>query len=128
VVARRNLRVSLARDNTVETRLRSKKLKPGSQYYYRFETKGGSSPVGRFRTLRPADSREPVRVVFFSCQDYQAGFYNAHRAIAAEDADLVISLGDYVYERTFYEGPRKDTLGANGDGEVQTLPEYRAKY
>ncbi|MEJ7790284.1 MAG: alkaline phosphatase D family protein, partial [Thermoleophilaceae bacterium] len=128
VVDRRNVLVSPARDNTVEIRLRSRKLKPGNQYFYRFETKAGSSPVGKFRTLRPADSREPVRVAFFSCQDYQAGFYNAHRAIAAEDADLVISLGDYIYERTFYEGPRKDTLGANGDGEVQTLPEYRQKY
>ena len=129
VVARRLLRARAGRDHTVETRLRSPKaLKPGRQYYYRFETRSGSSPVGRFRTLRPPDSREPFKIVFFSCQDYQAGFYNAHRAIAAEDADLVVSLGDYIYERTFYEGPRKDTLGANGDGEVQTLPEYRAKY
>jgi alkaline phosphatase D len=39
-----------------------------------------------------------------------------------------VCLGDYIYERNFYEGPRKDTLGANGDGEVQTLPEYRQKY
>ncbi len=128
VVARRRVRARAARDHTVETRLAGKALQPGREYFYRFETRTGSSPVGRFRTLRPADSREPFRIVFFSCQDYQAGFYNAHRAIAAEDADLVVSLGDYVYERTFYEGPRRDTLGANGDGEVQTLPEYRAKY
>ena len=128
VVARSNVRVSPSRDNTVEKRLRSKRLSPGSEYYYRFETKSGSSPVGRFRTARPANSREPVRIVFFSCQDYQAGFFGAHRAIAAEDADLVVCLGDYIYERNFYEGPRKDTLGANKDGEVQTLPEYRAKY
>ena len=128
VVARRTLRSRAARDHTVETRLRSKALKPGREYFYRFETRSGSSPVGRFRTLRPPDSREPLRIVFFSCQDYQAGYYNAHRAIAAEDADLVVCLGDYIYERNFYEGPRKDTLGANGDGEVQTLPEYRQKY
>ncbi len=128
IVARRRVRARAGRDHTVETRLRSKALEPGGEYFYRFETRTGSSPVGRFRTLRPADSRDPFRIVFFSCQDYQAGFYNAHRAIAAEDADLVVCLGDYVYERTFYEGPRRDTLGANGDGEVQTLPEYRAKY
>jgi len=128
VVARRKLRARAGRDHTIETRLRTKALKPGREYFYRFETRTGSSPVGRFRTLRPADSREPFRTVFFSCQDYQAGFYNAHRAIAAEDADLVVCLGDYIYERTFYEGPRRDTLGANSDGEVQTLPEYRSKY
>ena len=128
VVVRRTLKAGPARDHTVETRLRSRRLKPGREYFYRFETRTGSSPVGRFRTLRPPDSREPFRIVFFSCQDYQAGYYNAHRAIAAEDADLVVCLGDYIYERNFYEGPRKDTLGANGDGEVQTLPEYRSKY
>jgi alkaline phosphatase D len=71
-----------------------------------------------------------VRIAFFSCQDYQAGYYNAHAAMAEEDLDLVVSLGDYTYEKTFYQGPpdRRDTLGANRDGEVQTLPEYRAKY
>ena len=51
-----------------------------------------------------------------------------YRAIAAEDADLVVCLGDYIYERNFYDGPRKDTLGANREGEVQTLDEYRSKY
>ena len=71
---------------------------------------------------------QPVKIVFFSCQDWQAGYYAAHKAIAAEDADLVVGLGDYIYERNFYDGPRKDTLGANRDGEVQTLDEYRAKY
>jgi alkaline phosphatase D len=128
VIERRTLRVGPGRDHTIETRLGRRLLDPGEQYFYRFETRGGESPVGRFRTLRPPDSREPVRIAFFSCQDYQAGFYGAHSAIANEDVDLSICLGDYVYERTFYEGPRKDTLGANGDGEVQTLDEYRAKY
>ena len=120
--------VGARRDHTVETRVAASASSPGSEYYYRFETSERSSPVGRFRTARPADSREPVRIGFFSCQDYQAGFFGAHRRSPREDADLVVCLGDYIYERNFYEGPRKDTLGANGDGEVQTLAEYRAKY
>jgi len=128
VIERRTLRAGPGRDHTVETRLGRRLLSPGEEYFYRFETRDQSSGVGRFRTLRPADSREPVRIAFFSCQDYQAGFYGAHSAIAGEDVDLAVCLGDYIYERTFYEGPRRDTLGANGDGEVQTLPEYRAKY
>ncbi len=115
-------------DHTVEARVAGKFLKPGREYYYRFETRTKSSPVGRFRTMRPADSRQPVKIVFFSCQDWQAGYFGAHSAIAREDADLVVCLGDYIYERNFYEGPRKDTLGANRDGEVQTLAEYRSKY
>jgi alkaline phosphatase D len=69
-----------------------------------------------------------VRIAFFSCQDWQAGYFGAHRAIAAEDVHLAVCLGDYIYERNFYEGPRRDTLGANKDGEAHTLEEYRAKY
>jgi len=128
VVKRRTLIVRGKLDHTVEARVAGKFLKPGEEYFYRFETKRRESQVGRFRTALPGGSREPVKIVFFSCQDWQAGFFGAHRAIARENADLVVCLGDYIYERNFYEGPRKDTLGANKDGEVQTLPEYRSKY
>jgi len=129
VVHRERVRAAQVRDYVARTRVGG--LEPGERYFYRFATAGADSPVGRFVTARPPDSREPVRIGFFSCQDYQAGFYPAHGGLAAEDdLDLIVSLGDYVYERTFYEGPaeRRDTTGANGDAEVQTLPEYRAKY
>ena len=66
-----------------------------------------------------------------SCQSYTAGYYNAHAALAKEkDLDLIVCLGDYIYERHYYDGPadRVDTTGVNGDGNVQTLDEYRAKY
>ncbi len=128
VVKRRTLIARGQHDHTVEARIAGKFLKPNEEYFYRFETRTKESEVGRFRTALPGDSRQPVKIVFFSCQDWQAGFFGAHSAIARENADLVVCLGDYVYERNFYGGPRKDTLGANRDGEVQTLPEYRAKY
>lgn len=128
VIARRVKTVRASKDYALETRMAGRFLEPGQEYWYRFETRTGSSPVGRFQTMPPANSRQPVKIVFFSCQDWQAGYYNAHRAIAAEDADLVMCLGDYIYERNFYDGPRKDTLGANHDGEVETLDEYRQKY
>jgi alkaline phosphatase D len=108
-----------------------KGLDPGSEYFYRFDTGDKSSKVGRFRTLPPADSKAPIRIGFFSCQSYTAGYYNAQAALAKEpDLDLVLCLGDYIYERHYYTGPadRADTTGANGDGDVQTLAEYRAKY
>ncbi|MTD43286.1 hypothetical protein GKE82_02920 [Conexibacter sp. W3-3-2] len=130
-VLRRDVRVPVVRDATVHARLKGGPLRPGEEYYYRFTTRRTASDVGRFRTARPADSREPVRIGFFSCQDYQAGYYPAHAALAAQDdLDLVVCLGDYVYEQTFYDGPadRKDTLGAAKDGFVLTLPEWREKY
>jgi alkaline phosphatase D len=129
---RRNVVARAEKDHTIAVRVERKRfIEPGERYWYRFATRDTSSPVGRFRTAVPPDSREPVRIAFFSCQDYQAGYYGAHRTIAEiDDVDLVVCLGDYIYERTYYEGPadRRDTLGANGDGEVQTLAEYRQKY
>ncbi len=129
VVERRRVLAKKNRDFTVNEQVGG--LEPGEEYYYRFDTGRRSSPVGRFRTLRPRDSNQPVRIAVFSCQDWAGGYYNAHAGLAAEDdIDLVICLGDYIYERNYYEdaGPRTDTLGANGDGEVQTLSEYRQKY
>ncbi|MEA2348329.1 MAG: alkaline phosphatase, partial [Thermoleophilaceae bacterium] len=69
-----------------------------------------------------------VRIAFFSCQDWQAGYFTSHADILKQDVDLMVCLGDYIYERNYYEGPRSDTLGKNHDGEVETLAEYREKY
>ncbi len=47
-----------------------------------------------------------MRIGSFSCQAYDAGFYTAHAGLAAEDdLDLVVCLGDYIYEKVFLEGP-----------------------
>jgi alkaline phosphatase D len=102
-----------------------KVLKPGEQYYYRFLTQGSEpSPQGRFRTAR-ADSNAPVKIAFFSCQEFGSGFFHAHTDLAAmDDIDLVVCLGDYIYEKKF------DTTPARLDesGVAQTLDEYRSKY
>ena len=128
VIYRQDVVADVEHGFSVHHRAQNTVLRPGEQYFYRFYTCDENSPVGRFRTARPADSSEPVRIGFFSCQAYEAGFYTAHTGLAAEDLDVVVCLGDYIYEQPFYEGPRTDTTGANGDGEVQTLEEYRAKY
>ncbi|CAA9471199.1 MAG: hypothetical protein AVDCRST_MAG30-120, partial [uncultured Solirubrobacteraceae bacterium] len=74
VLIRRSVTPDAARDFAITTRVESAKLRPSERYYYRFFTCDESSPVGRFRTARPADSQEPVRIAFFSCQDYESGF------------------------------------------------------
>lgn len=129
VVERRMVKVSRGADYTVHARVRD--LRPDREYFYRFETRSSHSRVGRFRTAPPATSNRPVRIGFYSCQSYEAGYYTALRGLAQEpDLDLVICLGDYIYEANYYPGPddRRDTTGPNGDGEVQRLREYREKY
>jgi alkaline phosphatase D len=106
-------------------------LEPGQQYFYRFESRNSQSRVGRFRTMPPANSKEPIRVGFFSCQNYTQGFYTPHAALAAEpDLDLVVCLGDYIYEYGSDKAlpGRTDRTGAVGNGDVQTLDDYRQKY
>ena len=115
------------RDFTARTFING--LKPDKHYFYRFVTKDSKSQVGRFKTAPPLNSRKPIRIAFYSCQHYEAGFYNAQRAIANEkDLDLVFCLGDYIYEYSDGTGVRLDTSGNNHDGDSQLLPEYWSKY
>ena len=131
VVHRRAVSAAHSHDFTVNARIDTRRLKPAEHYWYRFATQDEHSPVGRFKTRVPHDSQQPIRIGVFSCQERNAGYYTAHQGLAAEDdLDLVLCLGDYIYERNYYDGPaaRRDTLGKNHDGEVETLPEYREKY
>ncbi len=130
VVYRKSATAAGGNGYAVHHRAEHEVLKPGERYYYRFVSCTVDGPVGRFATARPADSREPVRIAFFSCQDYESGYYTPHAALAKEqDLDFVICLGDYIYEKHYDDAAvRKDSTGANGDAEVQTLPEYRDKY
>lgn len=73
-------------------------LSAGTSYYYRFECEGKFSPTGRTRTL-PAEGVQSLRFAVVSCQNYEAGFYNAYTDIAGrKDLQAVIHLGDYIYE------------------------------
>jgi alkaline phosphatase D len=126
VVSRELVRTSNQSAHSVKARVDG--LRPHEEYWYRFSTRGGESPVGRFRTAPPPDSREPVRFAFFSCQDYGFGYFNPHTLLAAEDIDFVVNLGDYIYAEANYTtaagtGVRTDPVGLS-----ETFEQYRAKY
>ena len=110
-----------------KTRVNGRRLRPGEEYFYRFATRTTSSPVGRFRTARPADSQEPLKIGFFSCQQYIDGFYPGHRGLAEEDCDLIVCLGDYIYESNG-SAVRTDSTSTGENGQCETLADYRAKY
>jgi alkaline phosphatase D len=129
VVKRQSVIADPKHDYTVHARVAG--LKPAHEYFYRFETKTKHSRVGTFRTLPPANSNQAIKIGFYSCQSYEAGYYTAQGALAKEkDLDFVLCLGDYIYEHHYYDGPaaRADKTGTNKDGDVQTLAEYRQKY
>jgi alkaline phosphatase D len=141
VVAHKRLATSGAVNHNLKSRITG--LKAHEQYYYRFATATKDGPVGRFRTALPADSQQPVRFAFWSCQDYTHGYYNAHEVMARDDLDFVVCLGDYIYDETYHTvkdgtGVRDDKVGraqqASGQADVnytraaETLDQYRDKY
>ncbi|MEI2701802.1 MAG: alkaline phosphatase D family protein [Baekduia sp.] len=127
VVARTEALASFSTAGTARVRVRGRALEPHEQYYYRFVGATASSRVGKFRTPPPPDSQETIKAAFFACQDFGTGFYSAHKDMAAQDVDLVVSLGDYIYEDAYFLGAVRD-LPKTPDGQVRTLDEYRNQY
>lgn len=87
---------SLANDFCVKVDVRS--LAPGRPYFYRFLSATESSPVGQTRTA-PADGGERLRIALFSCANLPFGYFHAYAdAAQRDDIDLVLHVGDYIYE------------------------------
>ncbi len=97
-------------------------LEPDTAYWYRFSVEGWDSPVGRSRSLA-VGSPDALRFGFVSCQSYASGFYPALAALAEEDCDLWLHLGDYIYENAG-GGPTR----SHGPDECVTLAQYRDRY
>lgn len=101
-------------------------LQPGREYYYRFRAGGEISPVGRTKTAPAPDARlAAMAFAYVSCQSYPYGYYTAYDHIAREDIELVVHLGDYIYE-----GSGQGDLGRGHvpNKEITTLDDYRIRY
>jgi alkaline phosphatase D len=100
-------------------------LEPDRSYWYRFLAGDATSPVGRARTApRPGDALERLRFAFASCQHWESGLFTAYQHMAAEDLDLVVHLGDYIYE---YEG-KEDRVRKHVGPEIESLSDYRTRH
>jgi alkaline phosphatase D len=102
-------------------------LRSASTYYYRFIAGGEASPVGRTRTA-PAHGAavDRLRVCFGSCQKYEVGHYAAYRHMIAEDPDLILFLGDYIYEDP--GKPDEEQVRFIDSPEPIDLAGYRMRY
>ena len=100
-------------------------LEPDRWYFYRFRAGDAFSPVGRTRTA-PAGGAAAARLrfAFASCQQYEQGWFTAHRHLARDDLDLVAFLGDYIYESSW----GREHVRKHDAGEPFTLAEYRARH
>lgn len=107
-----------------------------TQYYYRFyniKTKE-SSVTGETRTLpSKSDPVNEVKMAVVSCSNFPAGLFNVYGAIARSEADVVVHLGDYIYEYApgeYGTNPYTNALGRahKPAKEILTLSDYRERY
>ncbi|MEV0718229.1 alkaline phosphatase D family protein [Asanoa sp. NPDC050611] len=107
-------------------------LEPGREYFYRFKALGELSPVGRTRTAPAAwDNPRALRFAIANCQDFQNGYWPAYDALADEDLDLVVHLGDYIYEYdpdSRFPDRRHVAPQTVGLDQLSTLSDYRNRH
>ena len=107
-------------------------LAPGTGYCYRFIAHGVASPVGCTRTL-PVGEVSEFKMAVASCSNYPQGFFHAYRHIAESDLDVVLHLGDYLYEYPvgYYANPvAENQFGrtVEPEHEILVLEDYRMRH
>lgn len=129
VAARGEVQSTPASDYCVKADVRG--LQPGRAYFYRFLAGSGPSLIGRTRTA-PANATS-LSVGLVSCANYAFGYFHAYGHLAQrEDIDLILHVGDYIYEYGADEYPRAE-LAVPGrafdpDHEIVTLDDYYRRY
>jgi alkaline phosphatase D len=74
-------------------------LEPDRWYFYRFMAGDAQSTVGRTRTFPAPDAAASrLRIGYASCQRWEHGYFSAYRHMRQENPDVVLFLGDYIYE------------------------------
>lgn len=105
-------------------------LNPNTFYFYRFETNGKKSPIGRTKTV-PVGTIDNMRFAVVSCANLESGYFNAYKAInERNDADAIIMLGDYIYEyeEGYYDPNSNVPRDLEPSNEVVSLADYRMRY
>jgi alkaline phosphatase D len=117
--------------HAVHTELRG--LQADRWYFYRFIVGSGASAqmsdVGRTRTAPLLGAKmDKLRFAFASCQRWEHGYYAAYRQMVADNPDLIVFLGDYIYE---YASPKKmpvDFVRSHSLRAAVNLADYRDRY
>jgi alkaline phosphatase D len=100
-------------------------LEPARWYWYRFRAGSHVSATGRTRTAPDARSMvDKLSFAFASCQHYETGHFTAYQHMANEDLDLIVHLGDYIYESPV----RTDRPRKHNGPEPNSLNDYRNRH
>ncbi|MFO0625366.1 MAG: alkaline phosphatase D family protein [Polyangiales bacterium] len=124
LVAHGNVVADARRDWTVKVDAQG--LRPGGVWYYRFTSGDARSPIGRTRTA-PEGTVARLRFAAVSCASLAHGFFHVYRDIARRaDLDLVLHLGDYIYE--YPTGLFGNVRPYDPPTEIVSLADYRQRY
>lgn len=123
IIQAHRINTSASRDYTAKLLVND--LDPGKNYFYRFKAFEKYSPVGKTSTLGKKD----VKIAVASCSNIEFGYFNAYAAMARENFDLILHLGDYIYE---YEadkyGDEEFVRKSIPENEIISLQDYRDRY
>ena len=110
-------------------------LAANQKYFYRFrnESTKAESVVGETCTLPTTGQVSSVKLAVVSCANYQSGLFNVYGAVAVSEADVVVHLGDYIYEYGQGQYGTTSSTAALNRGhlpatEVLSLADYRTRY
>ncbi len=126
LVGSQNQTATSARDWTIKIDFTG--LAPATTYYYQFEALGFKSEIGRTKTAPAAGaSTARMRVGVVSCSSYAHGFFNAYRMLAKRnDLDVILHLGDYIYE--YGNGEYGNLRTYEPATEMVSLADYRTRH
>ncbi|MFD0852845.1 alkaline phosphatase D family protein, partial [Actinomadura adrarensis] len=107
-------------------------LRPGRRYWYRFRAAGHISETGSTVTAPPSRSMRPLKFAVASCQNYRAGYFQTMRDVVDQGAELMLFVGDYIYEYPVQQLAVGRPIPADLPAEVvpttTTLDQYRLRY
>jgi alkaline phosphatase D len=120
-------------DFTVSVDIRG--LSSNTSYYYKFfiTNTAVTSPVGQTKTLPRGVEMNEIKLAVCSCSSYPSGLFNVYGAMALSDADVIVHLGDYIYEYGANQFGTNATTVALGrvpspTNALLTLADYRTRY
>jgi alkaline phosphatase D len=69
---------------------------------------------------------ERLRIAYCSCQNYEHGYFSAYQQMLKDQPDLVLFLGDYIYE--YAAGRSKQPARSFTQGWLTSIDDYRERY
>jgi alkaline phosphatase D len=104
-------------------------LRPGREYWYRFRNGMHISGLGHTRTAPAPGVPASVDFASTTCANFEHGYFTAYRYIAEAEPDLILNLGDYLYEyEAGFEVPPSGAVRPHVGEHLRTLADYRLRH